>query len=68
VPAHSFKFISELQYQSNSCNDRNKKGNPLMVRIDTKGGHGSGKPLAMQVEEYADIWSFVFFNLGMEIK
>lgn len=67
VPAHSFKFISELQYQSKKC--RNGIGNdqPLLVRIDTNGGHGSGKPLAMQIEEYSDIWSFVMFNLGMTI-
>ncbi len=65
VPAHSLKFISELQYQSAQC--INGKGNdqPLMVRIDTNGGHGSGKPLAMQIEEYSDIWSFVMFNLEM---
>lgn len=68
VPAHSLKFISELQYQSTKC--RNGLGNemPLMVRIDTNGGHGSGKPLAMQIEEYTDIWSFVMYNLGMKIK
>jgi prolyl oligopeptidase len=56
-----------LQYQSAKC--RNGKGNdqPLLVRIDTNGGHGSGKPLAMQIEEYSDIWSFVMFNLEMSI-
>lgn len=69
VPAHSFKFISELQYQDQACNrDTYFDQNPLMIRIDTKGGHGSGKPLAMQIEEYTDIWSFVMFNLGMDVK
>lgn len=69
VPAHSFKFISELQYQDAACNlDTGLDQAPLMIRIDTKGGHGSGKPLAMQIEEYTDIWSFVFYNLGMEVK
>lgn len=69
VPAHSFKFISELQYQDQACNrDTYFDQNPLMIRIDTKGGHGSGKPLAMQIEEYTDIWSFVMFNLEMNVK
>jgi prolyl oligopeptidase len=67
VPAHSFKFISEVQYKSAYCNDMQGNENPLMIRIDTKGGHGSGKPLAMQIEEYSDIWSFVMYNLGMTI-
>lgn len=68
VPAHSFKFISELQFQSTYCNDGFRNEAPLMIRIDTNGGHGSGKPLAMQIEEYSDMWSFVMYNLGMEIK
>lgn len=58
VPAHSFKFIATLQ--------KNQKGNnPVLVRIDTNAGHGAGKPTSKQIEEYADIWSFVFYNLGM---
>ncbi len=61
VPAHSFKFIAELQ--------SNQKGDaPVMVRIDTGGGHGSGKPLAMQIDEYTDMWTFVFYNLGIDFK
>lgn len=58
VPAHSFKFIATLQ-------EKQKGKNPVMVRIDTNAGHGAGKPTTKQIEEYADIWSFVFFNLGM---
>jgi prolyl oligopeptidase len=58
VPAHSFKFIATLQ--------ENQQGsNPVLVRIDTNAGHGAGKPTAKQIEEYSDIWSFVFYNLGM---
>lgn len=61
VPAHSFKFIAELQ--------ANQKGDaPVLVRIDTGGGHGSGKPLAMQIDEYTDMWTFVFYNLGMDFN
>jgi prolyl oligopeptidase len=59
VPAHSFKFIATLQ-------EKQKGPNPVLVRIDTNAGHGAGKPTSKQIEEYADIWSFVFFNLGMK--
>lgn len=59
VPAHSFKFAATLQ--------ANHKGNnPVMIRIDTNAGHGSGKPTAKQIEEYSDMWAFVFYNLGMK--
>ncbi|MBC7865433.1 MAG: S9 family peptidase, partial [Bacteroidia bacterium] len=58
VPAHSFKYIATLQ--------ANQQGtNPVLVRIDVNAGHGSGKPTAKQIEEFADIWAFVFYNLGM---
>ncbi|MCW3104078.1 MAG: prolyl endopeptidase [Bacteroidetes bacterium] len=59
VPAHSFKFIATLQ-------EKQKGSNPVLVRIDTNAGHGAGKPTSKQIEEYADIWSFVFYNLGMK--
>ena len=61
VPAHSYKFIAELQ-------EKQQSNNPVLIRIDTNGGHGSGKPVAMQIDEYGDMWSFVFYNLGMTIK
>ena len=61
VPAHSFKFAATLQ--------ENQQGpNPTLIRIDVKAGHGSGKPTAKQIEEWADIWSFIFFNLGVAPK
>ena len=58
VPAHSFKFIATLQ-------EKQKGSNPVLIRIDTNAGHGAGKPTSKQIEEYSDIWSFVFYNLGM---
>lgn len=61
VPAHSFKFAAELQ-------SKQKGNNPTLIRIDKKAGHGAGKPTSKQIEEWADIWSFVFYNLGMEMK
>lgn len=61
VPAHSFKFISALQAKQQG-------DNPVIIRIDTAAGHGSGKPVAKQIEEFTDTWTFVFHHLGMEFK
>ncbi len=62
VPAHSFKFAAELQSK------QQKDGNPVLIRIDTKAGHGAGKPTAKLIEDAADMWSFVLWNLGADIK
>ena len=61
VPAHSFKFAATLQADNDGAN-------PTLIRIETKAGHGAGKPTSKQIEEAADIWSFVMYNLGMEFK
>ncbi|MDD5783301.1 MAG: prolyl oligopeptidase family serine peptidase [Muribaculaceae bacterium] len=61
VPAHSFKYAATLQY-SNTGN------RPKLIRIDSKAGHGGGKPMAKIIEEYSDIYSFVMYNLGVEYK
>ena len=58
VPAHSFKFAATLQ----ECNDGT---NPTLIRIDSKAGHGAGKPMSKVLEEQADIYSFIMYNLGM---
>lgn len=59
VPAHSFKYIARLQeYQAGEL--------PVLIRIDTKAGHGGGKPTAKIIDEYTDVWSFVFYHLGMK--
>lgn len=58
VPAHSFKFISELQAKHSG-------ENPVLIRIDTKAGHGAGKPTTKIIEEYTDIWAFMFYNMGI---
>ncbi|MCB1587957.1 MAG: S9 family peptidase, partial [Xanthomonadales bacterium] len=51
-PAHSFKFAAALQatYRGDQ---------PMLIRIDTRGGHGAGKPTAMQIEEWADVLGFL---------
>nr|WP_276902108.1 prolyl oligopeptidase family serine peptidase [Pedobacter kyonggii] len=58
VPAHSFKFAATLQ-------EKYKGENPVLIRIETKAGHGAGKPTTKVIEEAADVWSFVFQNLEM---
>ena len=61
VPAHSFKFAATLQ-------DDNDGTRPTLIRIETKAGHGVGKPTGKQIEEAADIWSFIMYNLEMRFK
>lgn len=61
VPAHSFKFISALQ-------DKHKGENPVLIRIDVDAGHGAGKPTSKTIEEWADIWSFVLWNVDAEVE
>ncbi len=56
VPAHSFKFAAELQ-------TKHKGTRPMLIRISTKAGHGAGKPKSMVIDEYADIWAFIFENV-----
>ena len=59
VPAHSFKFAATLQ----ECN---AGPNPTLIRIDSKAGHGGGKPMAKVLEEQADIYSFIMVGTGMK--
>jgi prolyl oligopeptidase len=60
VPAHSFKFAAELQ-------DKQAGEAPVLIRIETKAGHGAGKPTSMIIEEYADIFGFTLYNMGLEV-
>jgi prolyl oligopeptidase len=59
VPAHTFKFIATLQ-------EKYKGPNPILVRIETKAGHGAGKPTSKSIDEATDLWSFLFFQLDMK--
>ena len=60
VPAHSFKFISELQAKHTG-------NNPVLIRIETSAGHGAGKPTSKQIEEATDMLSFMFYNMNEEV-
>lgn len=59
VPSHSFKFAARLQ----ECNAGN---NPVMIRIETRAGHGAGKPTSKQIDEAADMWAFLVRALKMD--
>lgn len=59
VPAHSFKFAATLQ----ECNDGTS---PTLIRIDSKAGHGAGKPMTKVLEEQADVYGFIMYNVGMK--
>lgn len=58
VPAHSFKFAAELQ-----AKDGGK--NPQLIRIETNAGHGAGTPVSKTIEQYADIYAFTLWNMGV---
>jgi prolyl oligopeptidase len=59
VPAHSFKFIAELQ-------DKQTGTNPTLIRIETNAGHGAGTPTSKIIEQYADIYGFTLYNMGVK--
>jgi prolyl oligopeptidase len=60
VPWHSFKFAAALQ-AAQICS------NPILIRVETRAGHGAGKPLWMQIEDFADQWAFAAQALGMPV-
>ncbi|HZK62465.1 MAG TPA: prolyl oligopeptidase family serine peptidase [Anaerovoracaceae bacterium] len=59
VPAHSFKFAAQLQAKQTGKN-------PVLIRIETNAGHGAGTPVSKAIEQYADIFSFTFYNMGVK--
>ena len=59
VPAHSFKFAAQLQ-------EKQAGNNPVLIRIETKAGHGAGTPVSKSIEQYADIYSFTLWNMGVK--
>ncbi|RPB40548.1 S9 family peptidase [Vibrio diabolicus] len=59
VPAHSYKFIAELQ-------DKQQGANPVLIRIDVNAGHGAGMPLSKQIDLTTDVYAFTLYNMGIE--
>jgi prolyl oligopeptidase len=60
VPGHSFKFAAALQEAHTGLD-------PVLIRIETRAGHGAGKPITKSIEEIADLWSFLADNLHFEL-
>lgn len=60
VPGHSFKFAAALQAAQDGKT-------PVMIRIETRAGHGAGKPTQMRIEEWTDQWSFLAHTLRMQL-
>lgn len=61
VPAHSFKYAAALQAARTGSK-------PKLIRIDSKAGHGAGKPVGKVVDEFTDIYTFIMANMGIEPK
>lgn len=61
VPGHSFKFAATMQADQAGTA-------PVLIRIETKAGHGAGKPISKIIDQTADEWSFVAYNLGMNVE
>jgi len=61
VPAHSFKYAAALQ--SAQAGEA-----PVLIRIETKAGHGAGKPTTMRIEETTDMMAFLVHTFGMVIR
>ncbi|MCF2828505.1 MULTISPECIES: prolyl oligopeptidase family serine peptidase [unclassified Pseudoalteromonas] len=59
VPAHSYKFAAELQ-------SKHTGPNPTLIRIETNAGHGAGTPISKTIEQYADIYGFTLYNMGIK--
>ncbi len=59
VPAHSFKFAATLQ-------EKHAGDAPVLIRIETNAGHGAGTPISKTIEQYADLFGFTFYSMGLE--
>lgn len=59
VPAHSFKYAANLQLKQAGSN-------PVLIRIETNAGHGSGTPVSKSIEQNADIFGFTLWNMGFK--
>ncbi|MNT74454.1 Prolyl endopeptidase precursor [compost metagenome] len=59
VPAHSYKFVSELQAKQ-------KCDRPVLIRIETKAGHGAGRSTEVVINETADKYAFTLWNMGIK--
>jgi prolyl oligopeptidase len=61
-PMHAKKMTAEMQAEAKNGTSRTR---PILLRIESKAGHGAGKPVAKQIEEFTDVYSFLFWQLGV---
>jgi prolyl oligopeptidase len=62
-PMHAKKMTAEMQ---DEAKNGASKSRPILLRIESKAGHGAGKPVTKQIEEFTDIYSFLFWQLGVK--
>ena len=62
-PMHAKKMAAEMQAEAKNGASKTR---PILLRIETKAGHGAGKPVTKQIEEFTDIYSFLFWQLGVK--
>jgi prolyl oligopeptidase len=62
-PMHAKKMAAEMQAEAANGESKTR---PILLRIESKAGHGAGKPVTKQIEEYTDIYSFLFWQLGVK--
>jgi prolyl oligopeptidase len=62
-PMHAKKMAAEMQAEAKNGQSKSR---PILLRIEPKAGHGAGKPVAKQIEEFTDVYSFLFWQVGMK--
>ena len=62
-PMHAKKMAALMQAQAANGQSKDR---PILLRIESKAGHGAGKPVSKQIEEFVDIYSFLFWQLGVK--
>jgi len=62
-PMHAKKMAALMQSEARNGTSRTR---PILLRIESKAGHGAGKPIAKQIEEFTDVYSFLFWQLGVK--
>ena len=62
-PMHAKKMAAEMQAEAKNGSSATR---PILLRIESKAGHGAGKPVTKQIEEFTDVYSFLFWQLGVK--
>ncbi|MGA2102725.1 MAG: prolyl oligopeptidase family serine peptidase, partial [Candidatus Sulfotelmatobacter sp.] len=62
-PMHAKKMAALMQAEARNGSSKTR---PILLRIESKAGHGAGKPVTKQIEEFTDVYSFLFWQLGVK--